>query len=168
MRRLASIATSHKAIEVLKAAPGWLLVGSAFALVAIWIVPAFSAPLSEDTRLWLPLAAFTTTVLAICHLISASYLRSREHRRVVVAQDRKKLVLLYRPLIALFLTRHVTSCTSVGAPRLRHRIENAMMELSAYRRRSVGMKHAWRALFDRQSSTSAEKRAATLGRLTTS
>jgi hypothetical protein len=79
-----------------------------------------------------------------------------ERRRRSLALDRERLLNLYGPLAALFLTRHVTICTGTASPYLRHRLENARAELSAYRRRSVGLKRAWRALFDRQTSSSAE------------
>ena len=82
------------------------------------------------------------------------WLTARRVRRL--ASDRERLKQLYRPLAALFLTRHVTTSTGIAAPHFRHRWANAVDELRAYRRRSVGVKRAWRALFDRHSSTSAE------------
>jgi hypothetical protein len=78
-----------------------------------------------------------------------------QYRRTTIVRDRLKLFRLYRPLAALFLTRHVTA-SSRGAPALRQRIENAWSELGAYRKRKTGLKRAWCALFERDGPTTAE------------
>jgi hypothetical protein len=55
-----------------------------------------------------------------------------------------------------FLTHHVTTATGVSAPRLRHGVGDAWIELGSYRRRTVAAKRTFRASFDCQSSTSTE------------
>ncbi|MDP9290957.1 MAG: hypothetical protein M3O82_01175 [Verrucomicrobiota bacterium] len=60
---------------------------------------------------------------------------------------RKRFELLYAPMLALFLTRHVTSAKAVMAAYLRSRVRNALSQ--AKRGRLVS---ATKALFDRQET----------------
>jgi hypothetical protein len=116
----------------------------------------FHITIPEAARPWFPLAIAGVAVLAICKAADLIVSDRHQRRRVAAERDRRRLVNLYRPLATLFLTRHLTASTGTNAPRLRHRVENAWVELGSYRRRTVAVKRAFRALFDRQSSTSAE------------
>jgi hypothetical protein len=104
----------------------------------------------------MPLIALVTTIFIGCKLISVGVSHLIEARRRSLPCEQARLDHLYRPLVTLFLTTHVTVCTGVGAPRFSQRLENSWEELGAYRRPWVGVKRAFRALFERHISTSAE------------
>lgn len=151
----AAFATGKRALDALRAIPFWVLAAVGLSAALIWTVPAFLALLPDAARPWVPLTLALAALIAACHLANSIVSSFLEHRRMKAERDRLRLVHLYRPLITLFLTRHLTTSTGVSAPRLRHRIENAWAEFGRYRRRTVRLKRAARALFDRQSSTSA-------------
>jgi hypothetical protein len=112
--------------------------------------------LPESLRSNVPVALFFVATLTICNLLSLRFAHVADRRQRSRARDRERLTRLYRPLSALFLTRHITVSTGSASPRLRHRLENAWEELGSYGRRSRRIKRAWRALFDKQRSSSAE------------
>ena len=155
MDATAGVTASKKAFETLKSMPPWLLGGVSVSLFAIWLWSPFLALLLPDAQQMIPVVLFVAATLTIFRLAASAASHVLERRRGSAERDRQKLVGLYRPLASLFLTRHVTICTGTAAPHLRHRFENVWIELRAYRRRTVGVKRAWRALFDRQSSSSA-------------
>jgi hypothetical protein len=152
----ASATASQKALDAARAAPIWLLVALFLSTLMFWRVPGFLELLPETAVPWLPLASTVLGFATLCRIVAELIVRATARRALSLARDRETLTHLYRPLFALFLNRHVTIATGTGAPRFRHRWENACAEIGAYRRRSVGLKRAWHALFDRQSSTSAE------------
>lgn len=156
MDAAAGITTTQKALDTLKSVPTWLLVGLCISILSVWVSPTFLAALPESLRSVVPMALVVAGIVTGCKLGGSvlGYLVERRRRSLVL--DRERLRNLYGPLAALFLTRHVTICTGTASPYLRHRLENARAELGAYRRRSLGLKRAWRALFDRQTSSSAE------------
>jgi hypothetical protein len=153
MDAAAGITTTKKALDTLKSLPTWLLVGLCISILSVWVSPPLLASLPESLRSVVPTAIVVVGILTGCEL-GGSVLGYLERRRRSLTLDRERLLNLYGPLAALFLTRHVTICT--GTWSLRHRLENARAELGAYRRQSVGLKRAWRALFNRQTSSSAE------------
>ena len=128
----------------------------ATSLLSTWLWPPFLASLPESLKAAAPLALVVAAILTGCKLAASGVGRLLERRGRSLALDRERLLNLYRPLATLFLTRHVTVCTGTASPYLRHRLENAWAEFGAYRRRSVGLKRAWRALFDRQASSAPE------------
>jgi len=69
--------------------------------------------------------------LTICNLLSLWFAHVAERRQQLRAYNRDRLLRLYRPLAALFLTRHITVCTGISSPYLRHRVENAWEALGA-------------------------------------
>lgn len=149
-------AAAKQSLEVLKSTPIWVLLGLSTIIVVIWWSPQFAQQLPPSLLPALPLVLFVTATLAIFKLASTVITTWISRRGVAEARDLARFENLYRPLIALFLTRHVTTSRGMGAPRLRHRLSNAWMELGAYRRRWVGVKRACGALFDRQISMSGE------------
>jgi hypothetical protein len=150
------VTATQKALDTLKSMPTWLLMGLLISLLSIWLWPPFLGSLPASFKMAAPMAALVAAILAGCKLAGSALAYLLERRRRALAHDRDRLRSLYRPLAALFLTRHVTVCTGRASPYLRQRLENAWAELGAYRRRSAGLKRAWRALFDRQVSSSAE------------
>jgi hypothetical protein len=150
------VTATQKTLDALKSVPTWLLIGVCIFVLSIWLWPSLFASLPEPLRPALPTALLVAGILTSCKIASLGFTHLLERRRRSLAQDRERLVDLYRPLASLFLTRHVTVCTGSAAPYLRHRLENAREELGACRRRTVGLKRAWRALLDRQVSSSAE------------
>lgn len=153
MDAIAGVTT--KAIDTLKSVPTWVLVGLTASLLAIWLLPSAAVALPESLRPFLPIALLVVSVLTICNVSSLLISRFQEERRLSLERDRQRLLELYRPLEALFLTVHISVSTGTASPRLRHRIGNAWNEIRSGRR-SRRVKRAWRALFDRQQSSSAE------------
>lgn len=154
MDAIAGVTT--KAIDTLKSVPTWVLVGLSASLAAIWLLPSIADALPESLRPFLPIALLVVSVLTVCNVSSLLITRSEEERRLSLAKDRERLLELYRPLEALFLTVHISVSTGTASPRLRHRIANAWDEIRSHGRRWRRVKRAWRALFDRQQSSSAE------------
>ncbi|RWC87653.1 MAG: hypothetical protein EOS72_20625 [Mesorhizobium sp.] len=149
-------ASATKTLDTLKSLPTWLLVGLTISLASIWFWPSLFTALPEQLRPIVPAVLLIFVVLTLCNISSMAIVAAREKRRLSIEQDRDRLLKLYRPLEALFLTVHITVCTGTAAPRLRHRIENAWNELSPPGRRFRRLKRGWRALFDKHQSTSAE------------
>lgn len=145
-----------KMLDTFKSMPSWLLVGLSISLLSIWLWPPFLTALLESLRSNVPVALFFVATLTICNLLSLWFAHVADRRQRARARDRQCLIHLYRPLNALFLTRHITVSTGSASPHLRHRLENAWEELGSYGRRSRRIKRAWRALFDKQRSSSAE------------
>jgi len=150
------ITATKKTLDTLKSIPTWLLVGLSISLLSMWLWPPFLASLPESLKEAVPMALVVAAILTGCKLAASGVGHVVERRGRSIAHDRERLLNLYRPLATLFLTRHVTVCTGIASPYLRHWLESAWAELGVYRRRSVGLKRAWRALFDRQTSSSAE------------
>jgi hypothetical protein len=145
-----------KIIDTFKSMPTWLLVGLSVSLLSIWLWPPFLSALPEPLRSNIPAALFFVVTLTICNLLSLWFAHVGDRRQQSCARDRERLIHLYRPLNALFLTRHITVSTGTSSPRLRHRLANAWEALGSNGRRSRRIKRAWRALFDKQRSSSAE------------
>lgn len=149
-------AAATKALDTLKSMPTWLLAGTSISLMSIWLWPPFLAALPESLQSALPLALFVASILTVSNILGLLIAHVAERRRQARNHDRDRLHNLYRPLNSLFLTRHITVSTGTASPRLRHRLENAWEELGSYGRRSRRVRRAWRALFDKQRSSSAE------------
>jgi hypothetical protein len=147
---------AQKALETLKSVPGWLLVGISICLLSIGVWPPFFALVPESLQSYLPMAFTVAVILTGCKLVGSwlAHVLKRRHRSL--ERDQERLVKLYRPLAALFLTRHISVSTGRASPLFRHRLQNARAELNAYRRRSVCLRRAWQALFDQHISSSAE------------
>jgi hypothetical protein len=145
MDAAAGMAISRKAFGAVRDTPLWVLVAAASVVLGIGWLRGNQAFLPGALQEWLPLAALVSSVLALCRAADMvlSWLLAR--RRAGIRRDDRRLTRIYRPLVLLFLTRHVTTSTSNGAPRWRDRVENAWYELSRYRRRVVGLKRATRA-----------------------
>jgi hypothetical protein len=156
MDATADATAAQKALDALRSLPTWLLIGFCISALSTWLWPPFFGSLPEYLKPAVPTFLIVAAILTGCKLVDSGLAQVLEGRRRSLAHDRERLLNLYRPLEALFLTRHVTVCTGMASPYLRHRLETARAELGAYRRRSVGLKNAWRALFDRQISSSAE------------
>ncbi|MCB5205116.1 hypothetical protein LH464_21855 [Neorhizobium sp. T786] len=152
----AGVGLARQSLEALKAVPGWLLSAATLALSAVYFWPPFWNMIPTDIRGYVPLA---TTIIAIFTFskLGNDIRISRAQRRACVAhRNRERLFNLYRPLAALFMTRHMTMVEARAYPNLRSRIIHAWDELGFYRKRSVGIRHAMKALFDRGISTGAE------------
>ncbi|MET4605375.1 hypothetical protein ABIB90_004870 [Bradyrhizobium sp. JR4.1] len=143
-------------LDTFKSMPTWLLAGLLVSLLSIWLWPPFQLALPEPVRSNVPLVLFFVSTLTVCNLLSLWLAHLAQRRQRSRARERERLTHLYRPLNALFLTRHVTVCTGATSPRLRQRIENAWDALGAQGRRWRRIKRAFRALFDKQRSSSAE------------
>jgi hypothetical protein len=152
----AGMTATEKMLDSLKSVPTWLLLGACISLLSVWLWPPFYDSLPGSLKSTLPLSVFVASVLTACKIASSILTHHLENHRRSLAHDRLRFRTLYRPLTVLLLTRHVTVFTSARYPYLRDRVEHAWAELRHYRRRSVGVKRAWRAVFNRQISSSAE------------
>ncbi|WP_316395221.1 hypothetical protein [Bradyrhizobium sp. 33ap4] len=149
-------ATATKVLDTFKSLPTWLLLGLSGALLLIWFSPSILASLPVDLQLAMPAALVPVLVLTICNVLGWCVTHLVERQMKARDRDRERLLHLYRPLISLFLTRHITVSTGAASPYLRHRMENAWDALTSSGRRWRRVKRAWRALFDKQISSSAE------------
>jgi hypothetical protein len=149
-------ATATKVLETLKSLPTWLSIGVSTALLAIWFSPTILTSLPEQLRSVLPATLVFVLVVTICNILSLCLAHIAERRSEARERDRDRLLHLYRPLNSLFLTRHITVSTADAAPYLRHRIEHAWDALGSSARRWRRVKRAWRTLFDKKRSFSAE------------
>lgn len=114
MDAIAGVTT--KAIDTLKSVPTSVLVGLSASLAAIWLLPSIADALPESLRPFLPIALLVVSVLTVCNVSSLLITRSEEERRLSLAKDRERLLELYRPLEALFLTVHISVSTGTASP----------------------------------------------------
>ena len=148
--------STSRLITILKSLPLWVLAAlAAVSVVSLACVP-LQAEIPNTLRPSLPVITLLLVSLTLfgglAHIVA-----DRQARQAIRKQDdRLRLERIYGPLAALFLQRHVTTCTGILAPKLKHRLANAWSELTAYRRLSSGVRRGIRAMFDRQASTSAE------------
>ncbi len=156
METTAALSLIQKSLGTLKAVPTWLLIAAFGSVLTIWLRPAAFTSVPESFLANVPALLWVTGISLTSKLISLGVGHAMERGKRSRARDRERLVNLYRPLASLFLTRHVTQSSGVGAPYFRQRLENARSELGAYRHRTAGMNRALRALFDKRISSSAE------------
>lgn len=153
---IATAAASQKVLNMIRALPFWMLLVVSIILVGLWCSPTLSMPLSLEVKRWVPLVAFSVVILTIGNALgwAASYWRAKRAREG--ARDTERLMKVYRPLYALFLTHHLTTSSGVGCPKLRDRIERAWSEFRHYRYWKARFRHGFAALSDRKISHSAE------------
>lgn len=139
-----------------KDAPLWMLTGAAAVAVGLWRIPSLHALLPQDYAKFLPIATLVLATFAVARAVGTivSVVQAKRARRRELASTR--LIKLYRPMLALFSERHLTASSAILAPRLKDRVSNALSVLRARRKTVRKVKAAWRALGDRQISTSAE------------
>lgn len=137
-----------KLFGLAKELPLSILAAAAIALWLLLVLPILRANVPQTALPYFLFAALFFSVL----LVIALALTLIGHWCRINAPRLEKL---YGPLYALLMPIHITTSTGIGAPRFRHRWENAVEKLSTIRSRRR-WKVAWRALFDRQKSTSGE------------
>lgn len=147
---------AEKMLGAVRGMPPSALAGLGLAALAASVWPPLQAAVPASARGPLPLIAVALLAMAALGLVSLAVKAIHAERGARRADAQQRLEHLYAPMVALFLRRHVTSCTGICAPRFRHRLANAREELIRYRRWRTGLRRAWRALGDRQVSTSAE------------
>jgi hypothetical protein len=140
-------------LSVLNSIDLWVFVGMAAAGYAGLFVPTFGGVDLAEFRnqvggwCWLDAVAFSMLSLArATDLISkganARAIRQRRRQRNIYLE-------LYAPLYAELIKIHAVTSNSVGAPKLRYRLENALYKLRTVKKRGAALKLAWRSLFDR-------------------
>ena len=145
-----------KLLGVLKGLPLWMLAALCIVAVAASFDPPLQAGLPTPLPAQLPLLAVLLGAMTLCAVMAHLITHLQAARAARAENDRLRLEQIYAPIAVLFVRRHVTACTGVLAPRLKHRLSNAWTELFRYRRAFVGVRRALRAIGDRQESTSAE------------
>ncbi|MBA4092221.1 MAG: hypothetical protein C0494_16750 [Sphingobium sp.] len=140
----------------LKDVPLWTLIAATIVAVALWQITPLHSAVPNQYRAYIPLAAFALAVFTIARIANTIALTISARRRRRREWADLCLTKLYRPMIALFNERHLTSSSVILAPYLKNRVANAWEKLR--RRRGIVRKihSAWRALSDRRISTSAE------------
>lgn len=138
--------------KFLKALPLWMLTAAFLSSLAVWSAALFLALFPPEIQTSALGALVVSGIFAACKSVSDVL----EKERHAASRRRRKLIQLYRPLYALFITRHITSSTSCSAPGVHDRIENARDLLHAYRFRRKAWKKPFLALWDTQCSTTAE------------
>ena len=142
--------------ELLGEAPLWLLLGCAAVALIFWLLPDVNSRLPIAIRPYAMPASIALVVLSSFKLVSSV----TNIRRVTVAKRReaaqRQRETLYGPLSALLLDLHLTTSTSTGAPRIRDRIRNAAMKFDELEHVRSKFKAAWKALGDRNESSSVE------------
>lgn len=121
------------------------------ATIALWlflILPTFRTSVPQASLPFFLFAALFFSVLLAIALVLALI-------GIWYRINAPRLEKIYGPLYALLIPSHITTSTGAGAPKFRHRWENATEKLSNIKSRRR-WRAAWRALFDRQESTSGE------------
>ncbi|MGV6873880.1 hypothetical protein ACUSIJ_14480 [Pseudochelatococcus sp. B33] len=146
----------QKVLDMIRALPFWLLLAVSIISVGLWCSPTLSMPLPPELKRWVPLAAFSFSILTLASALiwvasSRQAKRTREH-----ARDAERFTKIYRPLYALFLTHHIAIHRVMGCPKLSQRIARAWSEFRHYRYWKARFRHGLAALSDRKISYSAE------------
>lgn len=147
---------AEKLLNAVKGWPLWMRAALAIVALAANFYSPLQAAVPAPYRAALPLISALLLAMMAFGGLEVIHRQCQAARAARTAEDKLRLELVYGPLSALFWRRHVTISTSVGAPRLKHRLVNAWEELLRYRRVSAGVRQAVRAFGDRQVSTSAE------------
>lgn len=145
-----------KLVSGLKDVPLWGLIAFAIIMLAVLGFPQLQAGLPPTARAMTPLAATGLLIVALCgSLARASSVWTSARSREAV-HGRAQLLNIYRPIMTLFLDRHVTVSCAIGAPRLADRVRNAVGVMRARRRSAFALGPAIRALGDRRVSSRSE------------
>lgn len=143
-----SVTTYPKLFGLAKELPLSALTAATFALWLLLLLPVFRASVPQASLPYLLFAAlFFSALLLIAFglaMIGLWY-----------SINAPRLLKLYGPLYALLMPIHITTSSGINSPRFHHRWENATEKLSTIKSQRR-WKAAWRALFDRQESTSGE------------
>lgn len=140
----------------LKDAPLWFLSATAVIALALWRIAVLRALVPADYQKFLPLAALVLGVLAVAQALNRVLTLWAARLALRREQQRLRLQKVYRPMLALFTSRHVTASSAILAPRFRHRVMHAWEAWNDRRRWRRKVKSAWRALWDHQEISSAE------------
>jgi hypothetical protein len=151
--KMSDIGVVPKLLSVLHSIPLWILVGLAAVGYAALFAPSFGGvDLTEFRRqwgVWCWLDAVTFTILsvacAIDIVLKARMVAARRRRRY----EKNRYYHVYAPLFAELMKIHVIIVSGTGAPKLRHRLRNAWIELTTIRRRRTAIKSALKELFDK-------------------
>lgn len=97
---------------------------------------------------WTVVGAIAAVLALLAAAFAAGVSRGREKTMRALNDERRKAKFesIYAPAYALFLTRHITTCTGRAAPYFRQRLKNAKELLLEERRPVI----AFKALFDKQ------------------
>ncbi len=151
-----TVTSSVKLLRILNELPLWLLSAVIVCLLGAIYVPAFQLAFPPTSQPWLQYGVFVFATLMAFRLLGIALASSIDRRIRIALLEQQALAKIYKPASALFMTRHAIECRSISAPRLSHRIENAIREFGYYRNWRPRIRNAAKALFDRQESSSAE------------
>ncbi len=143
-----------KVLSALRDLPLWLLAGIAISLSLALFLPTLKSAMPAAP--WIAFFALLFAVLTVSRFMSIFMGQWMARRDAIRRREQRALTRIYQPIYVLFLTRHVTGVSSVGARRLSDRLANAREALGSFRSRKAGVKAAFKAIFDKKEHTSAE------------
>ena len=156
MEPSASAGSSAKILSVLMELPMWLLFAIDLFLMLILVIPELNRNVPVSIRPWVPLVALLFTILLIFRGLSKIF----EYRKTQLLnrtnREKQRLVRVYEPIYAFFLTRHVTQVSSIGAPYLRQRFDKVLTSLFKRRGKRVSILSALKAFFDKEEHITGE------------
>ena len=133
--------------------PVWLLAAAyAISVFVVLSIHSLATGVSGSARFQLVLSAIFALALVILFAVHRLYTFLADRLRVRQINRARAFVSIYAPAYALFLTRHVTTATLSGAPRLSQRWENAKEAFAGARGIRRRSKRFCRALFDKRIS----------------
>jgi len=150
------IGAPAKVLSVLKSLPLWLLSGIALTLIIFRCIPALRGNIPVSTLPWFTLGSLLFAILSMLRLGSVLFEREEIQLQATKHREKNSLDRVYSPIYVLFLTCHVTTYSSTGAPFLRQRLSNALDHSLTIRRRRGAIRDALKAVFDKEIHTSGE------------
>ncbi len=142
----------------LRVLPLWIFISLALSSFAILFLPTFGGADLREFRShysWIPWTlSVSMTIFAAVKICDESIswifkgvAKSRQSRRTAA---KYRYYEIFSPLIGQIIPLHIETSVAAGAPYLRHRVQNARLELLSGRSPIQRGKRAWSALWDRQ------------------
>ncbi|TDK31842.1 hypothetical protein E2F50_19470 [Rhizobium deserti] len=147
------INSARQAVETLKSLPVWLFLGfTCFFGLSLAYQP-FRAVLEEHV-IYVQMAATLCAIMASAKLLDSLWRVWTENRKARAVRDLHRLIDVYRPIYALFLTRRPSMAQAILYNTFFQRLAHARREFSNYAKWCARISNGWRALFDRGVSVS--------------
>lgn len=119
-------------LKFLSRASLWLLTAITIIFIGAVLIPTFQAAMPPEWVPWVLFGLFASSVLTTCSLASHLLTWFGHRRDVRRHQEKRTFTRIYKPAFALFMTRHTLQSTFTQAPRLSHRLRNAMEAFGYY------------------------------------
>ncbi len=147
------INSARQVAETLKS----LHVSLYLALICFFVLslahPPFRAAIGERV-IYVELAATLCAIMAFAKLLDGLCQAWIENRKAKAVRDTQRLINVYRPVSALFLTRRPSMAQAIVYNTFSRRLAHARREFHHYAKWPAKIRNGWRALFDRGVSAS--------------